>query len=150
MDDQVMNLQELEDLERRAEAGEAKAMHLLGMLYKEGKEFGGLSIPKDTEKAHCLLRRAAETRRANVRKALDPSRVRENIAAIWEMVDKAITRIDKGLGSLFEELGPFVIGAFAIALAVLVLWLVGSAIAVLPVSVAVIIGALIIAAALRR
>lgn len=145
-----MDIQEFEELESRAQAGQVQAMRRLGNLYKKGKVFGGLAIPKNTERANQLFQAVSAKRRATIRRIFTPSKFRENLSALGTLIDNGITRIETFVASVFKALGVLLVAVVLIALAAAILWLVARGVSGLPVSVAIIIGAIIIASSMRR
>ncbi len=148
---------EFELLVRNAESGNADAMYRLGMMYRNGKNFIALSVPKDSEKSRQYFETAAEDGHAlaawriGVRKGFPFLQVVVLAAASLKQFSAhvLIGGVDT-LSRLIKILFKSTAWVIGIAIVVGIVSLIFSGIAALPVSVAVIIGAVIIASAISK
>jgi TPR repeat protein len=167
-----MDLAEFRQLEHRAEAGEVQAMHILGKLYRTGfdyispYEYVSLHVPKDTERAKELLNEAAA-------KGHNPSLLlldqfdKMGPVPLDKLDEKYLRRINVAkerafsMENAFSQLVEIFILGFQrlfgaikwltfISLMAVFVALAIKGIAALPVSLAVIIGAVIIAGAVKK
>lgn len=152
---------EFEVLVREAESGDSDAMYRLGMMYRAGKNFHTLAVPKDGEKSHQYFEKAAESGHALAAWRIGSREgfpflqtvVQTSVFCVKCIVKFATHAVASGALALivvFKLLFKFAGWSIVTAIVLGLVWLTISSIAALPVSLAVIIGAVIIASSTRR
>lgn len=148
---------EFELLVKNAESGNTNAMYRLGMLYRNGKKFFALSVPEDREKSHQYFEAAAEgghalgAWRIGARKGF-PFLPMVILAAanLKQLTAHVLIGGVETLSRLIKILFKSTAWLIGIAIVLGIVSLIFSGIAALPVSVAIIIGAVIIALAISK
>ncbi len=142
-----MGPDEFERLKQLADTGDLDSMFKLAKLYRSGKSFrSGFTIPRDSETARELLRTAAARGYGPAQRLLRDFDKEPIPRTIFGYVGRLIERIESFLVFIFTGVG-WILGLLLVAG---VIWLVFLGVAALPVSIAIIVGALIITAAVRR
>jgi len=145
-----MNVEEFKRLEHNAESGEVESMFKLAKLYRSGQTYTSLSIPKNPEKAKELLRNASDKGHKPsllLLNSYDEKKSFEKVVLlVGDMLDRLDTRVSR-LGEIISSVFAWLIGLTVVGVIVILLL---KGVAALPVSVAILIGAVIIAMAVSR
>jgi hypothetical protein len=141
-----MDSEKFSTLEKKADSGDAKSLYKLAMLYRSGASFPTFYVPKDPDKSNALLSAATELGYIPKRNFLKVpiELLSQLISYIFNGIDRATTLIEATASKLFSPL-KFILLASSSLLAI---YLLIKGVAALPVSIAIVIGAIIIALAI--
>ncbi len=144
-----MNLPEFKELQHLAEIGEVNAMYELAKIYRFGRVYDSLTVPKNKENAKKLLMVAANKGHKPALKFLNSfDKKREGIFGVLERFSLVIVELFKAFIELLSSFILYILLLTVFALIGLIFWYGIKGLANIPVSIAIIIGAIIIAIAL--
>jgi TPR repeat protein len=148
-----MRIAQFKQLEQSAESGDANSIYQLALLFRIGKSWPSLSVPKNIEKSKELLQIASgkgHWRATHLLANFDRVTAQERL----DRFSLTTVLSFKDLGQGFKEFGQNcatgAVGVIGITLIIGIVLLFFLGLAAIPVSIAVIIGAIIIAAAIRK
>ncbi|MFZ2309028.1 MAG: hypothetical protein WAW73_06355 [Rhodoferax sp.] len=148
---------EFDLLVKSADAGGTHAMYKLGMMYRTGKSFRTLLVPKDAEKSHQYLCSAAEQGHALAAWRIGSRKdfpllqaVLFGARALKEFVAHLLVAFLTGIADIARISLKSAAWLIGVSVAFGLVWLIYSGIASLPVSVAILLGAVLIAAAVNK
>lgn len=156
-----MNLSEFHELNQKVELGDPAAMYELAKLYRKGVNFSTILIPKNIEGARELLYIASKKGYYPAKNMLENFENDNLIKSTFREIPRLpliiYRKIGKSLGEIYRGISKLLFNSIALVFALLLIGVICSAIylifkgvSALPISVAIILGALIIAVSLKK
>jgi flagellar biosynthesis regulator FlaF len=142
-----MDRLELWELEKLVESGDPESMYKLAKIYRKGKTYNAVFIPMDRKKSIELLQAASAKGHKASTFLLKHFETQNRFI---ELIDDVIDAIKTFAHRLKESIASIIYIVFWVLLSVAVIVLVVKGISNLPISLAIIIGAIIIALAVKK
>jgi len=163
-----MNLSEFHELNEKVDSGDPEAMYDLAKLYLKGAKFSTIIVPKDPKGSKELLLKSGEQGYLPAKALLNDFESDNLIKAVLrelprapkifgKKIEKTCSETYRICGETYRNVTRFLLGSVKATFILLLLIVAGIAIytlikgiAALPVSAAIIIGAIIIAVSLKK
>lgn len=145
-----MNAEEFKELENNASSGDAESMYKLAKLHRYGKTFNTVTIPRNRNKTIELLQGASNKGHIKSKELLKNIDKHSVFITTLVYIDDAADQIGEFFNNLKHFIASTVYIVVGILLFIAIIVLIVKGVSALPVSLAIIIGAVIIALAVKK